>query len=122
MDTASARTAMKHDATSGLGKAAAALCAGLCCIFMANAHAQPDHRQHERREARRDFRDSRWSEARDPRQFEGRAEEARRLPEENRDNADAPRRMGRMTQEERRDLRRQINEAGQQVYAQPPRR
>jgi hypothetical protein len=32
------------------------------------------------------------------------------------------RRMSRMTADERRDLRRQINEAGQEVYSLTPRR
>lgn len=32
------------------------------------------------------------------------------------------RRGGRMTADERRDLRRQINEAGQDIYGNPPRR
>jgi hypothetical protein len=115
---------MKHGAKSGLGKAAAALCAGLCCTLMASAQAQSDQQnsQPQRKEGRRDFRDSRWGDARDPRSFEARAEEQRRLMEENSNNAEVSRRMGRMTPDERRDLRRQINEAGQQVYSLPPRR
>lgn len=35
---------------------------------------------------------------------------------------DGGRRNGRLTPDERRDLRRQINEAGQDIYAAPPRR
>ncbi|WP_342117695.1 hypothetical protein [Pseudoduganella sp. OTU4001] len=115
---------MKFGAKSGVGKAASALCAALCCTLMASAQAQSDQQnrqQEQRKEGRRDFRDPRWGDARDPRSFEARAEEQRRLMEENRDNADS-RRMGRMTPDERRDLRRQINEAGQQVYSLPPRR
>ncbi|MYN03009.1 hypothetical protein GTP41_12945 [Pseudoduganella sp. DS3] len=123
---------MKFGAKSGLGKAAAALCAGLCCTVMASAQAQSDPQNNQpRKEGRRDFRDlrdaresrdSRWGDARDPRSFEARAEEQRRLMEENNSNAEASRRMGRMTADERRDLRRQINEAGQQVYSLPPKR
>lgn len=115
---------MKLGAKSGLGKAAAALCACLCCTLMASAQAQSDQQgnQHQRKEGRRDFRDSRWGDARDPRSFEARADEQRRLMEENSNNAEASRRMGRMTPDERRDLRRQINEAGQQVYSLPPKR
>ncbi|HJV01989.1 MAG TPA: hypothetical protein VJ752_15715 [Burkholderiaceae bacterium] len=56
----------------------------------------------------------------DPRSFEGRAEEQRRLLQENGHNAD--RRAGRLTPDERRDLRRQINEVGQDIYANPPHR
>jgi hypothetical protein len=37
-------------------------------------------------------------------------------------NADAFRRNGRLTADERRDLRRQINEAGQDIYPNTPRR
>lgn len=124
---------MIFGAKSGFGKAAAALCAGLCCAVMANAQAQSDQQngQQQRKEARREFRDmrdardgrdSRWGDARDPRSFEARAEEQRRIMEENNSNAEASRRMGRMTADERRDLRRQINEAGQQVYSLPPKR
>jgi hypothetical protein len=118
--------AMKLVAKSGWSKAAAAaLCASLCCTMMASAQAQSDQGNQQRKEGRRDFRelrDSRWGDARDPRSFESRADEQRRMMEENSNNAEASRRMGRMTPDERRDLRRQINEAGQQVYSLPPRR
>lgn len=56
----------------------------------------------------------------DPRSFEGRAEEQRRVMQEVNRNAETGRRL-RMTADERRDLRRQINEAGQDIYANPPR-
>jgi len=58
----------------------------------------------------------------DPRSYESRAEEQRRAMQENNRNAEMSRRVGRMTADERRDLRRQINEAGAEVYALPPRR
>lgn len=114
---------MKFGTKSGKAKAASALCAGLCCALVASAQAQsePGNQPQPRKEGRRDFRDSRW-ENRDPRSFESRADEQRRLMEENNNNAEMSRRMGRMTPDERRDLRRQINEAGQQVYSLPPRR
>jgi hypothetical protein len=67
----------------------------------------------------RDFRDSRWA---DNRAYAARAEEQRRIMEDNSNNAEMSRRMGRMSADERRDLRRQINEAGQEVYALPPKR
>jgi len=57
----------------------------------------------------------------DPRSFDGRAEEQRRAMQDVNRNAEAGRRL-RMTADERRDLRRQINEAGQDIYANPPRR
>jgi hypothetical protein len=57
----------------------------------------------------------------DPRSFESRAEEHRRMQQDSIGNADTSRRVDRMTADERRDLRRQINEAGQEVYSRPPR-
>nr|WP_229416879.1 hypothetical protein [Massilia eburnea] len=98
---------------------------------MANAQAQSNRqmrqqerreerqmeRQMERREAPRDFRESRYNDLREARErsYEGRIDESQ-------NSAEPPRRNGRMTADERRDLRRQINEAGQQVYSLPPRR
>ncbi|UGQ44714.1 hypothetical protein [Massilia endophytica] len=70
----------------------------------------------------RSFRDSRWGDERDTRAFEARAEEQRRIMQENANNAEMNRRMSRMTADERRDLRRQINEAGAEVYSITPRR
>lgn len=62
--------------------------------------------------------DTRLREQRDARSFDTRAEEQRRASE----GADASRRTGRLTPDERRDLRRQINEVGQDIYSNPPRR
>jgi hypothetical protein len=58
----------------------------------------------------------------DPRSYEARAEEQRRAMQEAGRNAEMGRRVGRLTPDERRDLRRQINEVGQDIYANPPRR
>jgi hypothetical protein len=58
----------------------------------------------------------------DPRSYEARAEEQRRAMQEAGRNAEMNRRVGRMTPDERRDLRRQINEVSQDLYAVPPRR
>lgn len=62
----------------------------------------------------------------DARTFEARAEEQRRQlqmqQEQNQQNADSYRRGGRLTPDERRDLRRQINEAGMDLYPKSPRR
>jgi hypothetical protein len=58
----------------------------------------------------------------DPRRYEERAEEQRRAMQEASRNAEMNRRVGRMTPDERRDLRRQINEVSQDLYAVPPRR
>jgi hypothetical protein len=57
----------------------------------------------------------------DPRSYEARAEEQRRAMQESSRNAEMNRRVGRLTPDERRDLRRQINEVGQDLYALPPR-
>lgn len=54
--------------------------------------------------------------------YEVRAEEHRRAMQEASRNAEINRRVGRLTPDERRDLRRQINEVGQDIYANPPRR
>jgi hypothetical protein len=61
----------------------------------------------------------------DPRSFEARDELRRQQQLQNEQgnrNADAFRRNGRLTADERRDLRRQINEAGQDIYPNTPRR
>jgi hypothetical protein len=58
---------------------------------------------------------------RDPRNFDARAEEQRRALQESSHNTEMSRRAGRLTPDERRDLRRQINEVGQDLYALPPR-
>ena len=59
----------------------------------------------------------------DARSFESRADEQRRsLQMQEQGNQDAFRRSGRLTPDERRDLRRQINEAGMDLYPNRPRR
>ncbi|WP_229262766.1 hypothetical protein [Duganella radicis] len=78
---------------------------------------QPQHQQQgQRNEQRYDSRQL------DPRSYEARAEEQRRAMQDAARNAEMNRRVGRMTPDERRDLRRQINEVGQDLYANPPRR
>lgn len=89
-------------------------------LAAAPAHAfGPGDREPPRREER-DQRDNRGDRERDNRAFE-RAEERRRMLQES-GNADMSRRVDRMTPDERRDLRRQINEAGQEIYIRPQRR
>lgn len=58
----------------------------------------------------------------EPRPVDARAEELRRQEPGTHQNSDAFRRNGRLTADERRDLRRQINEAGQDIYPNTPRR
>ena len=55
------------------------------------------------------------------RAFDGR-EEQRRAAQDQAAQNDAFRRTGRLTADERRDLRRQINEAGQDIYRETPKR
>ncbi|UTY60817.1 hypothetical protein HPQ68_17135 [Massilia sp. erpn] len=88
----------------------------------ANGPTDPPSNQPRREESRpapresRETRDRRWGD------YEQRAEEQRRAMQENVNNAEMSRRVGRMTADEKRDLRRQITETGQELYAIPPRR
>jgi len=90
---------------------------------LAQAQSQPPRRddqaqlQSQRFEQPQRSNDNRMREQRDARSFDTRAEEQRR----GNDGVES-RRTGRMTPDERRDLRRQINEAGQDIYSNPPRR
>ena len=59
----------------------------------------------------------------DPGRADPRSSEYRqRQQTQDQGHAEALKRSSRMTPDERRDLRRQINEAGQDIYATPPRR
>lgn len=101
-----------------------------CCILstsLAQAQNQPPPRRDDQQQLqaqryeqvqRSNSNDTRLREQRDARSFDTRVEEQRRASE----GADASRRTGRMTPDERRDLRRQINEVGQDIYSNPPRR
>lgn len=57
----------------------------------------------------------------DPRAYEARVDEQRRRAQMDNGNQ-SDRRGGRLTPDERRDLRRQINEAGADIYPNTPRR
>jgi hypothetical protein len=112
----------------------------VCCLIgvaaMSAAVAGPRDRDRDRdgdrqyqREPVRSERPQRQSEPRrqerQPRQFDTRAEEQRRDAQDQQNaqnNAEAFRRSGRLTPDERRDLRRQINEAGADIYQTRPRR
>ncbi|HEY0491736.1 MAG TPA: hypothetical protein VGD30_19675 [Telluria sp.] len=114
--------------------AAGMLVAGLA---MSGAHAGPGDRDDAQRASQRAERQITPSERQervrqfdqrqfDERNFEARAEEQRRQlqmqQEQQQQNAESSRRGGRLTPDERRDLRRQINEAGMDLYRKPPRR
>lgn len=121
-----------HAAPSALVSARAVLSAFVAgCAFtsivassVAYAQAPPPRReeppqlQSQRFEQTPKANDTRIRDQRDARSFDTRNEEQRRANE----GVDAARRNGRMTPDERRDLRRQINEVGQDIYANPPRR
>jgi septal ring factor EnvC (AmiA/AmiB activator) len=100
----------------------------VCCLFacagLSAAQANPGDKE---RDAQRIADIQRAQQQQ--RQFEGRADENRRRlesqqaqQEQSAQNADAARRGSRMTPDERRDLRRQINEAGSDLYKNAPRR
>jgi hypothetical protein len=108
----------------------------LCCGLMGAAHAHGDPVDPPRRDDNRpqavqpntqprqgDSRQADQQRQADQRNsYEARAEEQRRAMQEASRNAEMNRRVGRLTPDERRDLRRQINEVGQDIYANPPRR
>jgi len=106
------------------------VCGGLLAAGLAQAAdiGEGQHRDENRGGGREipasRAQDSRNSDIRqiDPRSYEARAEEQRRAMQEAGRNAEMNRRAGRLTPDERRDLRRQINEVGQDIYANPPRR
>jgi hypothetical protein len=116
----------------------------VCCLIgataMSAAHAGPrdrerdggqDQRQYDRQYDNRQY-DNRQYTDRQPdarrydsrqsgeRQYNARADEQRRnqqaQDQQNAQNSEASRRSGRLTPDERRDLRRQINEAGADIY------
>ena len=97
------------------------LCGGL--MGAAGAYAQsgdgPQRRDQQQQNGPRDRQEARQAAEQ---RYEARAEEQRRAMQEASRNAEMSRRVGRMTPDERRDLRRQINEVGQDIYANPPRR
>ena len=73
------------------------------------AARQPEQRQYEQRQF-------------DGRAFENQDQRRQQQMQEQNARAEALRRNGRMTADERRDLRRQINEAGLDIYPNTPRR
>ncbi|QCP14647.1 hypothetical protein FCL38_11815 [Pseudoduganella umbonata] len=98
------------------------LCGAVPAIVHAGPNDGPPRRDEQQQQQQQPRRDSRWGGAADSRAFEARAEEQRRMMQESASNAEMSRRMSRMTPDERRDLRRQINEAGMEVYSVTPKR
>jgi predicted lipid-binding transport protein (Tim44 family) len=105
-----------------------------CCLIgvaaMSVAHAGPRDRDRDNNDnqpqqqrgyarAERQAEQRQRADERQPRQYDARAEEGRRYQQEQQQQAaqnDNGRRGGRLTPDERRDLRRQINEAGADIY------
>jgi hypothetical protein len=132
MNNALNKTCAASRATAGgplvrLARRSAAACVMACLAFTVQAqqYSRPDDPQAQRAERYQQARPERGESLRgDTRQFEREANEAREeqrrqqqaQQEQNMRNSDAPRRGGRMTPDERRDLRRQINEAGMDLY------
>ncbi len=98
-----------------------------------NGNSPPQHKEEraqaaraerpapQRQEARAEA--ARVQEVRAEQRADSRADEARRgQQEQGARNQDAFKRNGHLTADERRDLRRQINEAGQDIYRDTPRR
>ncbi|MDQ2820913.1 MAG: hypothetical protein M3Y65_11060 [Pseudomonadota bacterium] len=110
--------------------AIAGVLAATAVVAMAPAHAQDrggfrkddQSQSRDERNDRNDHNDRNNARQETPR-FDQRAlEDARRQQQQQDRNADAQRHSGRLTPDERRDLRRQINEAGVDLYPNTPRR
>lgn len=109
--------------------AIAGVLAATAVVAMAPSHAQDRNGfrkddQTQSRDDRNDRNDRNNARQETPR-FDQRAlEDARRQQQQQQQdrNADAQRHSGRLTPDERRDLRRQINEAGVDLYPNTPRR
>jgi hypothetical protein len=76
--------------------------------------------QQQQQPQRRDDHADRNGQRDDARSYEPRPDDSHRQQQDR--NAEAQRRSGRLTADERRDLRRQINEAGVDLYPNTPRR
>lgn len=78
-----------------------------------------DDGQQQQQPQHRDERGDRNAQRQEAPHYEPRPDDSHRQQDR---NADAQRRSGRLTADERRDLRRQINEAGVDLYPNTPRR
>lgn len=82
--------------------------------------APPPMQREMQRDPQRDLQPQREVRQFDTRSYDMRLDEARR--QQAQQQQDTGRRSGRMTPDERRELRRQINEAGMDLYPNTPRR
>jgi hypothetical protein len=125
----------KTNAKSGSTALVRLACRGVAVLLFAGAgigaamaqHSQRDDPQQvprsERFQLPRDEgRDQRGNDARGNDARDEQRRQAQMQQEQNNRNAESQRRSGRMTPDERRDLRRQINEAGMDLYPANQRR
>jgi hypothetical protein len=121
-------TLKKHHLAAGVRSVVACcalLGAGLACAVAAPPDRYDQGRGQEsrddgRRDARQQQQEQGQGQGQDQRSYQ-RQEQRRMIQMQDSDRGDG-RRGGRMTADERRDLRRQINEVGQDIYSNPPRR
>ena len=101
-----------------------ALCCLMACAGMSTAQAAGYGDQRQQRSEPGDRRDRGQQAQRDHQREDDAREEQRRQQQAQQDRQDQQndRRGGRLTPDERRDLRRQINEAGSDIYRNAPRR
>lgn len=108
-----------------LGMACVLACAAAMSIAPVQAQDRGGFRKDDLQQQPRDDRSERNGQRQESTRFEprdardARADEMRRQQEH---NAERQRQSGRLTADERRDLRRQINEAGVDLYPNTPRR
>jgi len=104
-----------------VGVAGMLACAVAAAVSVAPVQAQERFRKDDLQQQPRDERGDR-GDRNGPRfeQRDQRSDDAHRQQQDR--NADVQRRSGRLTPDERRDLRRQINEAGVDLYPNTPRR
>jgi hypothetical protein len=123
-DTCAATRATARGPLVRLARRGAAACVMACLAFSVQAQQYERGRPDDAQRYQQPRQERGESLRGDTRQFERDAYEAREeqrrqqqmQQEQNTPNADAVRRGGRMTPDERRDLRRQINEAGIDLY------
>jgi hypothetical protein len=123
--TKNAAAGAKFSGYSLVRRIAACCLIGLATMSAATAGPAERERDAQARRAQEAAQARQNNERRfDPREFDARAQEQRRELQQDQQNKDAEafRRNGRLTPDERRDLRRQINEAGNDIYPNGRRR
>ena len=114
------RVASMGDRARRVGMACVLACTAFTAFGAVHAQDRNGFRKDDLQFQRDDRRQDQRQDQRQDAQRDQRADDAHRQQQER--NAEAQRRSGRMTPDERRDLRRQINEAGVDLYPNTPRR